>query len=74
MTSASVTIRLAFFAAAGRRSSAAQETAISRQVEVGEHRGSSLESAVTERTADFDLPAYVPFNAGTRLQAVELVI
>ena len=35
-----------------------------QQIEVGEHRG-PLGSAVTERTADFDLPAYVPFSATT---------
>jgi len=33
-----------------------------------------LESAVTERTVDFDLHAYVPFNATTPLSAVALLI
>ncbi|MGH2885124.1 MAG: hypothetical protein ACRDPA_20870, partial [Solirubrobacteraceae bacterium] len=45
-----------------------------QQVEVGEHRGSSLESAVTEPTADFDLRCYVPFNATTPPPAVALLI
>ena len=45
-----------------------------QQVEVGEHRGSSKGSAVTERTADFDQLRYVSFNPTTRPQAVELLI
>jgi hypothetical protein len=46
-----------------------------QQVEVGEHRGSSLESLVRESTADFDLSAYVPFfNPTPRLRSVELLI
>jgi hypothetical protein len=45
-----------------------------QQVEVGEHRGSSMESAVTERTADFDLTSYVPFDPATTPPAVELLI
>jgi len=45
-----------------------------QQVEVGEHRGSSLESAVTERTADFDLSVYVPCRPAHEQHAVELLI
>jgi hypothetical protein len=45
-----------------------------QQVEVGEHRGSFWESAVTERTADFDLPRYVSFSATIPPQAVALLI
>jgi hypothetical protein len=45
-----------------------------QQVEVGEHRGSSWESAVTERTADFDPLCYVSFNPTARPHAVELLI
>ena len=45
-----------------------------QQVEVGEHRGSLLESAVTERTADFDLTVYVPFQPARPQQAVALLI
>jgi hypothetical protein len=33
-----------------------------------------MESAVTERTADFDLTAYVPFDPGHTTTAVELLI
>jgi hypothetical protein len=45
-----------------------------QQVEVGEHRGSSPESAVTESTADFDLRCDVPFPAATACSAVALLI
>ncbi|MHB1568664.1 MAG: hypothetical protein ACYC0H_05620 [Solirubrobacteraceae bacterium] len=46
-----------------------------QQVEVGEHRGSSLESAVTASTADFDPLCYVPFfNPAPRAPSVELLI
>jgi hypothetical protein len=45
-----------------------------QQVEVGEHRGSSSESAVTESTADFDLTVYVPFRPRRPQRAVELLI
>jgi hypothetical protein len=33
-----------------------------------------MESAVTERTADFDLTAYVPFDPAAPQPAVELLI
>jgi hypothetical protein len=45
-----------------------------QQVEVGEHRGSLFESAVTESTADFDLRCYVPFPAATASSPVALLI
>src|SRR5829696_671950 len=45
-----------------------------QQVEVGEHRGSSWESAVTERTADFDLSVYVPFPPARPPRTVALLI
>jgi hypothetical protein len=46
-----------------------------QQVEVGEHRGSSWGSAVTERTADFDRLAYVSFiNPVPGPRSVELLI
>jgi hypothetical protein len=45
-----------------------------QQVEVGEHRGSSWESAVTERTADFDPLCYVSFPATTPHAGVALLI
>src|SRR5579875_1775054 len=45
-----------------------------QQVEVGEHRGSSLGSAVMERTADFDQLPYDSFDPTTQPQVVELLI
>jgi hypothetical protein len=45
-----------------------------QQVEVGEHRGSFLESAVTERSADFDPLRYDSFDPTTPTQVVELLI
>ena len=53
-TSASVTLRLAFLARSGRRSSAVAEHGREQQVEVGEHRG-PLGRRCELGTADFDL-------------------
>jgi hypothetical protein len=58
----------------GRRSSAAQNTAINSRSRVGEHRGSSNESAVTDSTADFDQLSYDSFDPTTQPQVVELLI
>jgi hypothetical protein len=41
-----------------------------QQVEVGEHRGSSNESAVTDSTADFDQLSYDSFDPTTQPQVV----
>ena len=73
-TSASVTIRLALPALLRQEIVGDAEHKIKQQVEVGEHRGSSLESAVTERTADFDQLRYVSFNPMAGPRPVKLLI
>jgi hypothetical protein len=45
-----------------------------QQVEVGEHRGSSPESAVTESSADFDPLRYVPCQPPGVSRGVALLI
>jgi hypothetical protein len=45
-----------------------------QQVEVGVHRGPQGRRLALQSTADFDLPAYVPFNTTTPPPVVELLI
>jgi hypothetical protein len=71
-TSASVRIRLAFFAGSGRKSSAVQNTEISKQVEVGEHRVPPR-STVRLGTADVDLTTTHTYPTAAA-SAVELLI
>jgi hypothetical protein len=72
-TSASVKVSSGIFCPFGQEIVSDAEHVDEQQVEVGEHRGPSG-SAVTERTADFDPAAYVPFNPAHTPQAVELLI
>jgi hypothetical protein len=75
MTSASITHPFCVISCLGQEIVSGAEHRYKQQLEVGEHRGSSLESAVTESTTDFDLCAYVPFlNPAPRPRSVELLI